>query len=303
MFNNSKIRFQRQAFKKQLKTASSHKRNTLKTKKGINLRVRTFSIAIAIFLIYILIFPNFLTIRTVEVKSGSQELQNFVQNKIQEFQNKSFLHTQKNLLLFSKSGFLKYISVNSPEISSLEISKKIPNTLVIGLKIRQAKYFLKNEEKFHVVSDDGFVLKTQDASTSSDSNLIPVEISAGAPNIEQSLHGQIFLDNLNLLSKKIPEITGNKIVLVKIDNFEYPDMQIFTKSGFKLLFDAKANLNEILADLKILYDQIPEADLKNLFYIDMRIKDKGYICSKNNPCSALTQNINNSIQNSTSTNP
>jgi hypothetical protein len=62
----------------------------------------------------------------------------------------------------------------------------------------------------------------------------------------------------------------------------YPDIEVFSES-FKVWLALDDRLGEALEQLALLLTNIGEQK-NNLEYIDMRIKDRGFVCYKNSPC-------------------
>ena len=53
---------------------------------------------------------------------------------------------------------------------------------------------------------------------------------------------------------------------------------------FKIILDIQSNIAETFERLQLLLSQQSPDRLKNLSYIDMRFKQKGFICLENAPC-------------------
>ena len=98
----------------------------------------------------------------------------------------------------------------------------------------------------------------------------------------------IISKNLNEILYKSEHFLQNSATEIQIETLEHPDLQIITRFGFTIKFDINSDLNKVFEQLKLLQKEIGEARINGIKYIDMRVKDKGYVCYKDALCSQET---------------
>jgi hypothetical protein len=104
-----------------------------------------------------------------------------------------------------------------------------------------------------------------------------METKIGQRPLEKPVFNSI-LQIKNAFSKEIK--TPVKRMSLKVAN--YPDIEVFSES-FKVWLALDDRLGEALEQLALLLTNIGEQK-NNLEYIDMRIKDRGFVCYKSSPC-------------------
>jgi cell division septal protein FtsQ len=52
----------------------------------------------------------------------------------------------------------------------------------------------------------------------------------------------------------------------------------------KIFLDASLDLEQILTQYKLLWENLKTEQRQNLYYVDLRIKGKAYVCYKNTAC-------------------
>lgn len=296
---DSRVRFQHRQFKRQLQDARDYKRPVYQTRQtawqifsskiGLGTtRTKIFLIIIIALAIYLAYIPNFLTIKNIQISGATANLQAETTDNVKAFFKKNALSGQHNLLLLSKNRLADYLLQNNKNISRVnDIRKKFPNQLIINLQPRIAQYLVEANNKSFIVANDGLILEETElvATSSTDSQLIPFTISQdlnGRPF--QNMFGENLLQTLQTLNQQLSQITSSRIKSFVAAGLDEPDLAVYLDAGYKILFDSKSDLDLTLGRLKILLSQISPADIKKLYYLDMRIKNRGYACFKNTAC-------------------
>lgn len=253
---------------------------------------------------YIFFIPNFLFIRTVLVTGGSQELQTQVQGQVQNYvaHNRINLLPQKNLLFFKPEPLREFLLATNPSVYQVKkIDKKYWHTVEVEIVPRSPTYLLQSPRGTFIVSNDGVVLSAVNGPLDAAGFLVvttnsPEEVMLGKPYFSEPL--------LQILAV-IPEQVAEKISL-RVHSVELVsvyvgpsstqmlpsrDIIVYTEKDpqgvyapFKIILDIQSNIAETFERLQLLLSQQSPDRLKNLSYIDMRFKQKGFICLENAPC-------------------
>jgi len=298
---DSKIRFHHQGFKKRLQEARYYKRSARTLPEGkwgsflfkIGLGswpAKFLATCLALFTIYLIYIPNFLFVKTLRIENVEGEYKVEAEKTLNAYFNKNFFWPQKNLLLLSKVSLKNYLEKNSAKISAVKtIQKDFPSTLILNLEPRVDQYLLTAEDTRYqyIISNDGLVVASllEAQSTSSLNKLLKISVK----RMEEPANGQRILDDrlisaISLISQNLQTQTNLELDSFELFGLTEPDLTVNTKNGFKILFDVKLDAKEILERLRLLLGQISEADKQRLYYLDMRIVNRGYVCYKNTAC-------------------
>ena len=313
---DSKIRWQKPQFRSRLQAARSYKRPTIakpSTKGAVFLSkvglgswpARLACGAILILLVYLVYIPNVFFIKKISFQGAPDKLIEKVTN---EYLSKKTPWPQKNLLLMSKNGLNNFIISHDQQILRVDkINKKLPGGLEIFYIQRVDEYLLQTaSSSYFSLSSDGLITGEifKSASGTLPSNLVTILLGQ-TPNI--SLGQQLLTANqasfLNALQKRLAQIAKNPVDRYEIADLQGDALQAYIKQGFLVKFDMSTNAEEILNRLNLLVTQLAPGEFKNLLYVDMRFKDRAYVCYKNTACannavvptSAATGTITNLI--------
>jgi cell division septal protein FtsQ len=298
---DKKVRFQKHNFQTQLKEARNYKRQPgEKSKSGLKnlfLKISRISVVkniIFIFflagLVYIIYIPNFLYIKSVEISGLPQKQTEELTTRINTYlDNKSFL-PQKNLLLTSKNK-LKLVLKNDSNISEIQsIQKKWSSTLKISLLPRIAAYEVNSGQETYKLANDGYIIEKNQlgAFASSTQSSLKNIVLTGSQNyqIGEKAVNLSELNKINFFKQELPKISGSEIVSFKFENFLSPDWFIDFTPGFQLKINSQENLEKTLLEFKSVTQNLPKIDLQRLYYIDLRFKNKAYVCFKQTACSS-----------------
>ncbi len=297
---DSRVRFQHSRFRKELQKARGYKRtpsqiseNFLKTTlHKIGLGSYTAKIIAGVFLLllaYLAYIPNFLTIQHITVVGATPEEQATVHSEIETYLHSNKLLAQQNIFLLSKNKLSKYLLTNDTKILFVEkIEKKYFNSLTITLTPRAETYELQTQFTNYILYQDGIVSKKipiTEASTTPLANMVLIKIhNLKTLEIGQNALPPGLLNNFlalqNLINKNLPLTTA----YLEMTEESSPDIDLFTTSGYKFLFDKNPDIQKLRAQLPLLWSKMSESQKKSLYYIDMRIPDRGFICLKNTAC-------------------
>lgn len=313
---NNKIRFQNPDFRRKLQQARGYKRSIKKipaTKMGIFLaslgltgviaKVATF--LALLLLIYLIYAPNFLTVAKVEIRGADGTVKKSILKTIADYSGSKALWPQSNLLLLSKKNLAGYLSQKNLWVNQvIKIEKHFPSSLIVEIERRYDKFLLKSGSGIYVVANDGLVskqltLEDLTAASSTLSALVAVNLREEKTFYEkQRLADAGYFDSLNEILNRAQNDLQNPLAGVELENFENPNMAAKTAAGFIIKFDVNSDLAKIFSQLKLLLKDIGESRISGVKYIDMRIKNRGYVCYKDAACARETAVI---IETATST--
>jgi cell division septal protein FtsQ len=320
MFQNkkkvdSKIRFQNSRFKHRLEQARGYKRQIRNkplgkseiflSKIGLGSWLSRFITLLVFFiLIYLTFIPNFFFVKHITI-NGLQAGDKFAaETLINSYLSKELPWPQKNLILLSKNGLKNFLVKNDQKILDVTaVNKKFPSTLIVNLVPRVDQFLIQTASSTNFsVADDG-VATAEIFSDASDTlptglTLVKLDDSEGLIINKKAL-SQNQLTFLNQSQSQLPSIVKSPIGYYELASLQAPDFTVYLKSGFKLLFSFGSDGGQALNRLKLLFSQFADSDLKNLYYVDMRFGDNGYVCYKGAPC---VQNISLPEASTTTTN-
>jgi cell division septal protein FtsQ len=317
MFNKNqkldpKVRFQRQNFQQKLDQARTYKRasKTFPTGSGeaflIKIGLGSWISRIIVVLIlgcvvWIIYVPNFLYIKKIQI-SGLNSTQTIAaEQKVNDYFNINKIWPQKNLLILSKNRLGNYLLREDSDILYVDsVKKKLPNTLQLNLIPRFNQFVLQTAGGLYALSNDGKVaaqLTESDLQSTSSpySNLIKITVAKEQNTLEigQNYLSLNLVDTLNTLIVKIPETLKTNVQSFEMQTPDDLNLNVQLTSGYKLILDTKSDLSGIWQKLGVLFSNISPQDQSKLFYVNMTIPERAYVCFKGQPCTQPSR-INNS---------
>ena len=109
----------------------------------------------------------------------------------------SEIKTEENIFKFKKSDVIKNIKEN-PYIESVEIKRKLPSTVQIGVKERMPQYSVEFMEKYVYISSQGYLLEI-----SEDSKGLPIIQGIVTPEEEIEAGKRLCIEDLEKLEDVI----------------------------------------------------------------------------------------------------
>jgi cell division protein FtsQ len=210
---------------------------------------------------YALFFSNIFKIKEIEI-SGEE--------RIQKEDFKKFLKDKiatKNILLIKLSPIRNEILKNFPQISSIEIKRKFPSTLIFKISERKEVAAICQKEDCYLVDKEGIAFER------GGEGILKIErenfgdgIKPGDRVIEKEI-----LDKILEISKRI-ELGIEKVSIISEDNLHFKTFQ-----GFEIFIDPQKDIEWQITKLKVaLENAIPKEKLNELEYIDLRFGNFAY---------------------------
>jgi cell division septal protein FtsQ len=210
---------------------------------------------------YALFFSNIFKIEEIEIsgeeKIQKEDLKKFLKDKI----------ATKNILLIKLSPIRNEILKNFPQISSIEIKRKFPSTLISKISERKEVAALCQKEDCYLVDKEGIAFER------GGEGILKIErenfgdgIKPGDRVIEKEI-----LDKILEISKRI-ELGIEKVSIISEDNLHFKTFQ-----GFEIFIDPQKDIEWQITKLKVaLENAIPKEKLNELEYIDLRFGNFAY---------------------------
>jgi cell division septal protein FtsQ len=302
-----KIRFQQSRFQRELQKARGYKRIPGKipekpwekffAKLGIlSLKTRLITAATILVVAYLLFVPNFLTIRHIQITGVSGNEQSNIENLTKNYLTAHPLLIQKNLLFTSKNSLADYLQKNDNSIFKVgQIKKRYFNTIIIPVEPHVETYALQTKAENIILFQDGIFSRALENNPSS----TPFSALTVVKILEP---GQITSENLPLkgsdllIFRSLQDVMNQGMsqpaAYFEISTINSPDVYAYTLFGSKIVFDRNPDIPKITEQLQQLWSHLSDAQKKNIYYIDMRVPDRGFVCLKNTPCTETYQPIN-----------
>jgi cell division protein FtsQ len=211
---------------------------------------------------YAIFFSGIFKIKEIEV-SGEERIQKenfkkFLEGKIEA----------KNIFLIRLDPIKNEILKNFPQISSVEIKRKFPSTLLFKITERKEVAAFCQKEDCYLIDKEGIVFER-----GGDQGILKIErenfeseIKPGNRVIEKEI-----LDKILDISKKI-EFGIEKVSILSEDNLHFK-----TSQGFEIFIDPQKDIDWQLTKLKVaLENAIPKEKIGDLEYIDLRFGNFAY---------------------------
>ena len=297
---DSKIRYRTSHFSRKLESARGYKRVVRQRPKNswevffasvglATWQSKVITAAIFFLLIYIVYIPNFLFIKQVTVNGSDSSANGVVKTLTDSYLGKKLPWPQRNLLLLSKGKLASYLLDNTQKVLSVDtVSKKFPNRLTVSVTPRLDSFLIETASStLFTVSNDGLItgVSILDASSTLPNLSFLIKLDSG----ENLITGQQALSLadiafLNQVRERLPGIIKSEIDYYEMAEIPDESVTVYTKSGYKILFDLNSDPGQSLDRLNLLLSQFSATDAKKIYYIDMRFKDKGYVCNKGTLC-------------------
>jgi len=288
-----KIRFQKSSFRKNLEEARNYKRQTKKipeTSLGIFLNtiglgsvwVKIIFVLIFSFVTYLVFFPNWFTIKTVDYVSQTEQAKNETENSVNEFLNNKIPYPKNNWLLLSKNTLTDFIlKQNLINVKNITIKKSFPNKLSLNLETREPKLLLENSNTFYQLGEDGFVMEASN-STNTNNSLLKIIVKEGE-ELKVKDYFTYAQGSLNIFYF-FNDVLKNPILEMSLKSIKIPELTVNTQSGYNVVFNLNNDTQAALKQLQLLLSRLEPEQKATLKYIDLTTKDKAFVCYLNTPC-------------------
>lgn len=242
-----------------------------KKKKSI-LKNRIFWLSILVLTVfsgvfYLILFHSFFQIKTVEIFGNkAEELEDLVRNKSSR---QILFFSSRSIFLADFAEINREILNSFPHISQASLRRKLPDTLHLHIKEREAAAVFTQSDKSFLIDKEGIIFDFYDPGAK-EQNFIKIR---RPDEKEVGLKDKVITEDqlskiLEAESKLKKELNILAEDIIAISEVRY---DIKTPEGFQIYFNFQEDLGWQLTKLKALLEEdYPPDKRKNLRYIDVR---------------------------------
>lgn len=296
MLNNktdSKIRFQSRAFKTRLKKAQGFKRQAPKSPNfafgkfltAIPMPVKLSTLGLAMIFSATFFWPGIFYVRNVKINGLNEEQTSKVKAALAEYFLKPSLLPKNNLLTLSGEDLKKTLQSSENNILTVvSIKKYFPNSLEVSVLPKSGKFLLseKTGTSFIISNDLSLKRASEEKNTG---NLIKINYESDE-NFEDTAYysDSKILDLISSLNARLKNTANLDTDYFALNSQQPGEIKAVQKNGSAYIFSREQDIAATVERLNLLLNSIDPKDEKRLAYIDMTVKNRGYVCLKNTPC-------------------
>lgn len=234
-------------------------------------------------LIFVIFFSSYLEITNVYIQ-GTEELsdEKIKQSAWSFLGGKYFgVFPKKNLLMMGPGGMEKELEDDFKKISSVEVKKIFPNSIIVSVRERQALLIWCSGENCFLADEKGTAYAPADFGSSEvgENNLIIIHDQSRA---DVAMKQVIFKSEFGNFLVGFREKARDSLGIQVGSDFETPkaisgDFTGISEEGWKIDLNAEIGEEKEINMLKIVLDKnIPKEKRKDLEYVDLRTEGKVY---------------------------
>ena len=198
-------------------------RNNNKKKKKINnkklnriIKCTSFIVLGIVLLIFLMVSPIF-NIENIEIE-GNSILSN------EKIISLSEIHIDENIFRINKMSVKEKIKSNA-YVESVEISRKLPNTIQIQIKERKVKYMLEYADGYVYVNSQGYMIDI-----SKDKKEVPIIIGYSTENTDIAIGNRLKNEDLKgiEMANKIVEVANSNEITSLITKIDISNSKNYT---------------------------------------------------------------------------
>ena len=216
------IKQKKGAGKKKLAPKKKTKNNNKKKKKINNkklnriIKCTSFIVLGIVLLIFLMVSPIF-NIENIEIE-GNSILSN------EKIISLSEIHIDENIFRINKISVKEKIKSNA-YVESVEISRKLPNTIQIKIKERKVKYMLEYADGYVYVNSQGYMIDI-----SKDKKEVPIIIGYSTENTDIAIGNRLKNEDLKgiEMANKIVEVANSNEITSLITKIDISNSKNYT---------------------------------------------------------------------------
>lgn len=278
-------------YRKEAARERSYK-NKLASIKALFFKFAVFSILAGS--VYLVLFSPFFMVKNIVVRGDQTIDPDDIRSQIRDSINYKILKIFPNTLVLAKTADMEsLLREKFSSINDIKIAKKFPGTLAVTIIEKPIDISWCNRirvERVSQVSGDSpadMPLETYQCYFSDESNTIYKKAGDGLANTAV----RVFRDDPIKIGDQVASGSVKDFIRQLVNNFNKKtnlefaylymppsssrEMHVIAKDGWKIYFDLNRGVNDQLDVLNNVYkDAIPDADKKNLDYVDLRVVDR-----------------------------
>ncbi len=171
---------------------------------------------------------------------------------------------EKNLFLIDKKGATKKLEENLPYIYDVEITRKLPSTVVVKITEPQLIYYVKNSDNTYTYFDDNFKILEVNVKEPAEKGieLKKIAFSDVSPGKTAKLTNEELLSDLQVMMQTVTSLKLKEVTAIYseslVNNYVVYDNRITIKLGETK--DIEDKLFTALTAIEKLNDTAPDAE-------------------------------------------
>ncbi len=264
--------------KRNLKNPFFRQKKNKKIKKKIFFSL-IFTLTLSLFF-YILFYSPLFAIKNIRIIGTERTADYLIEDLVwQETQNRYIFDIKGDNIWFFSKDDLKDKMFARLDLADIEVSKRMPSTLSISIKERQASFILKYQNQ-HQFRDLGGCpidsLKVNEADLKNYPIIVKNLIEEKDLNRCLKLNGEYMHDLIDLYA--ISDQFLNFSIAKFIINGEAYNINLVLNEGPRVFFSRREDFIRQLKKLDVICEDIKqEKNLDDIEYIDVRYGDKAFI--------------------------
>ena len=228
---------------------------------------------VSILLFYFTFDSSFFKIQKITIKDLSRnnpQLNKEINNLVRKNEEaRILLLPSSNIFLFRSQKTEENILNKIPLIGEVDISKKLPHSIIINYKERQEValwHQINDLINYYEMDDNGIIFQK---SNTTSSNKIIIEGNETFKKLGQKILDKKYLTSILDTKKDVEEITKHKVKKVVLNSPTY--LSMIMDKGWKIYFNLQNNIDWQIEELRsVLENKIPPDRIGKLKYIDLR---------------------------------
>jgi hypothetical protein len=199
---------------------------------------------------------------------------------------------QRNLLLLDARQLTNFLG-NHPAVFAVpKVQKKYFQTVVIAVEPKTETYAVATVTAWYQVYNDGTVINRRpfDSAAYLSSPFGKIKLAGSeefAPG--QTILPPEILPGITKLFADFQPTTQYPIEFLTLGRKEFTATAKNDNGVFQVFFDSTVDISNTLSKLGLLMQNLAPEQRAQLFYIDMRVRNRGYVCLVGTPCSQEEQ--------------
>ena len=283
-----------------------------------SLLAQLFFAAAIIIAAYLLYVPNPLFVRAVRVEGLNSEYRPMAEKAVKDYQSRQPWYVPQNNILFVNADKLaRAIAEGVPSISKIESSNKLfrSKSVVVSVVQKYERYIAVRPDGELILHNDGTIKgqlpgKIPELPLTSGA-LVTVKINDTASVKDgEPYFSREFVELLEQAADLFPAQTGQNLAYFEV---KLPDKTLGSNEKFaeswkqsgivevvnkkpgsgksnppqlRIILEPGLDIPSAAERLKLLLDQTAADRYRSLYYVDLRLANRAYLCLVNAPCAA-----------------
>lgn len=224
--------------------------------------------------IYIIFFYPYFFIKNIEIsglkKIGEEEIRKEITDQMAK--SRFIIFKQENIFILNKNELENRLSTKY-NLVSLNVNRKLPDILRVGIEEKQPVLIWKAQELFYEVDSLGSVIRETLPAEFNSELLVVYDENNAETSIGRSVLSDITIQFIVNLKKMIDDRSDIKIAHFNALNNQ---LKVKTQTGWEIYLSMDDDLNKQAEKLFLFLKNKKIEAGNNLGYIDLRFEDRIY---------------------------